>query len=140
MFAAKQDPQHTPTFQQGDDQFDLYYAGCNGRFFGPRAFWLGRASVLRHGWAGYRARSASTVTAAPKIAGSGDLLVTATGGVTVGVMDIGGLDANVSTVVDGVEVLVTWTASKTTLAAHRDGAVALSFVLPPGAVLYAYHM
>ena len=48
------------------------------------------------------------------------------------------LQMGASTVVDGVEVPVTW--GNCTLAQYLHGAVGLLFDIPAGAVLYAYHM
>ena len=46
-----------------------------------------------------------------------------------------------STVVDGTEVPVIWGGGGGGgLAKYKGGAVELVFALPPGAMLYAYHM
>lgn len=137
VFGAKQSPEHTHEFRRGARQLPLFYAGCNGRFFSSRSCSLGRALVGRHAFAGFK--GPGTVQVAPAKVSTGELRVTATGGVRVGVFEGDHkLQMGASTVVDGVEVPVTW--ENRTLAQYLRGAVGLLFDIPAGAVLYAYHM
>ena len=83
VFGAKQSPEDTPEFAAGGVALPFYYVGCDGRFFSSRACGLGRASVGRHMFAGYRGPGAVRVT--PVKVQTGELRVTATGGVRVAV-------------------------------------------------------
>ena len=72
---------------------------------------------------------------------SGELRVTANGGVRVGVKGSNTLTTAACDVkVDGVEVGVTWASGEQTLAPYKGGAVELVFDVPAGGVLYAYHL
>merc|ERR1712070_404906 len=73
IFGAKQDPLRTAV----NDTLRLYYAGCNGPFFGSRGCALGMATIQRDGFAGYRG---GTVVTAPFRPASGVLKVTVDGG------------------------------------------------------------
>ena len=116
--------------------------------FSSRSCGLGRALVGRHSFAGY-AGPGVVITAPVKIS-TGELRVTASGGVRVGVFEGDhALSPNVSTAVDGVEVTVTWQqygwparekSRRLTLAQYLHGAVGLVFDLPAGSILYAYHV
>ena len=122
----------------------LYYAGCNGRFFGPRACALGRAEIGAHAFAGMA--GPATVRTVPVKVTSGTLRVTASGGVRVGVAESDELTPDACAVaVDGVEVGVTWKpkgkkGETYDLDKYAGGAVLLVFVVPRGAVLFAYHV
>ena len=87
----------------------MFYSGCNGRFFGPRACGLGKATIGRHAFAGYVADGGGgTLVSAPMMADTGRLLVTGSGAIRVGVMYDGALSAAASTIVNGTEVEVRW--------------------------------
>ena len=100
----------------------------------------------RHMFAGYA--GPGTVTTAPAKISTGELRVTASGGVRVGVFEGDpALSVNASNAVDGVEVQVTWgqpagekAEERLTLAQYLHGAVGFVFYLPEGSVLYAYHV
>jgi hypothetical protein len=145
VFGARQDPMGTPEYLAGDDSFPLYYAGCNGRFFGSRACGLGRADVGRHQFAGLRnhGTAAAAVEIAPTIVRTGRLLLTVggAGGVRAGVVGDRGLSTITSSLTAaGVEVEVTWGASHGGLGKYKTGAVGLLLELEPGAVVYAFSM
>ena len=143
VFGAKQSPeqflhslQSRRPGKPSPSTLPLFYAGCNGRFFGPRSCALGRAQVQTHSFAGYA--GPGVVEVAPARVSTGELQVTASGGVRVGVQGSSELSANASTSVDGVEVGVTWAG--TDLSKYAGGAVILVFEVPAHGVLYAYHM
>ena len=142
-----------------DDTLPLYYTGCNGAFFGPRGCGLGLISIQRHGFAGYQ--GPAVVTASFAAVADGTLRVTATGGVRVGVAGSSTLTAAQCDPVDGVEVAVRWSSnasrpalpdrsspvvasppppSSFPLSQYVGGAVGLTFDIPAGAVLFAYHL
>lgn len=139
VFGAKQSPEQTPAFLQGATTLPIYYAGCNGLFFGARACGLGLVEVGRHAFAGYT--GPGIITTAPVKVNDDFLLVTASGGVQVGVVDDDKLSLSACTPIDGTEVIVKW-AGKTqgTLAPYLHGAITLTFKIPDGAILYAYHL
>merc|ERR1719498_1097208 len=56
VFSAKQDPLRTVV----NDTLRLYYAGCNGPFFGSRGCAMGLATLQRDGFAGYQGGKVST--------------------------------------------------------------------------------
>ena len=82
VFAAKQDVQQTPDYLAGHGTFPLDYAGCNGRFFEPRACGLGRVEVGRHQFAGLKndeGQQNAMVEIAPTLVSTGQLLLTVGG-------------------------------------------------------------
>jgi hypothetical protein len=144
VFGAKQDVQQTPDYLAGHGTFPLYYTGCNGRFFGPRACGLGRVEVGRHQFAGLKneGKQNAMVEIAPTFVRTGQLLLTVggPGGARAGVVGDQALGvANSSVAKGGAEVLVTW-AGGADLMPYKFGAVGLLVELEPGAVLYAIHM
>ena len=140
VFGAKQDLETTPEFLSGAAELPLFYSGCNGRFFGPRACGLGKATIGRHAFAGYVADGGGgTLVSAPMMADTGRLLVTGSGAIRVGVMYDGALSAAASTIVNGTEVEVRWGANGT-LSKWKGSAVVLVFELEAGSALYAFHL
>ena len=151
VFGAKQDPESTPEFLRGEPEFPIFYAGCNGRFFGPRACGLGRVSVGRHAFAGLHNQhqtEATEVEIAPTLVSTGKLRVTVGGSGTVRVAVVG--DSSMSfdrctPVRNATEVEVVWMgapgeAQGDGLSAYQGGAVGLVFLLDPDAVLWAFHI
>jgi hypothetical protein len=120
-------------------------AGCNGRFFGPRACSLGRVQVGRHRFAGLEntaAAATAQVEVPPMVVSTGRLLLTVggTGGVRVGVIGDQTLSLEQSSVLANVtEAEVTW-AGGGSFAKYKTGAAGLWLELEPGAILYALHM
>ena len=151
VFGAKQDPESTPEFERGEATFPLFYAGCNGRFFGPRACGLGRVSVGRHAFAGLynqHRTEATEVEIAPTLVSTGKLKVTVGGSGAVRVSVVG--DSSMSfqrctPIRNATEVEVVWASALGEvqdggLHVYRGGAVGLVFLLDPGAVLWAFHV
>lgn len=104
--------------------------------------------VKRHGFAGLR--GPANVTASMQAVVDGSFKVTATGGVTVGVIGMW-YGTQECAPIDGVEVPVVWTAPPNKpndkplpvgkpLAELVGGAAGLTFSIPAGGVLYAWHM
>eukprot|EP01051_Picozoa_sp_SAG22_P013931 SAG22_NODE_1622_length_3962_cov_25.479420_2_plen_517_part_00 len=140
VFGAKQSPQRTPEYLAGDDHLILYYVGCNGGWEGPRACGLGMVHIGRHAFAGFAPSEATergTLETAPARVSTGRLAVTATGGVRVSVAGVPSLSAEGCRAVDGTDVVVVW-AGNTSLGDFVNGAVALTFHIPAGGVLYSY--
>merc|ERR1712014_543179 len=73
VFSAKQDPLRTAV----NDTLRLYYAGCNGPFFGSRGCALGMATLQRDGFAGYQG---GTVVTAPVLVSGNSLTISLDGG------------------------------------------------------------
>merc|ERR1719220_2389634 len=63
VFASKQEPLRTVV----NDTMRLYYAGCNGPFFGSRGCSLGMAELQRDFFAGYQ--GGTVVTRPIRVAG-----------------------------------------------------------------------
>lgn len=118
----------------------LFYAGCNGAFFGPRSCNLQQAHIGRHAFAGLA--GPALVMSSWTHVQTGTLKITATGGVRVGVSNNKRLSARGSTAVDGTEVEVNWVNATSTppLRSYVGGAVGFVFEIPAGGVLYAYHL
>jgi hypothetical protein len=146
VFGAKQDPQSTPEFVQGEADFPLYYAGCNGRFFGPRSCGLGRVSVRRHAFAGLQNEHPSETTdveTAPTLVSTGTMRITVGGSGAVRVRVVGDSSMSFERCVpihNATEMEVTWGGGSPGLHTYLGGAVALVFRLDPGAVLWAFHV
>ena len=143
---AKQDPTLTPAWVSGAAELPIFYSGCNGAFFGPRACGLGSVSIKRHGFAGLK--GPANVTASFVSPADGTMRVTASGGVRVAVDGVGGTDR--CTPIDGVEVPVVWTLPKRPnqkplppgypLHDMVGGGVGVTFEIPEGGILYAWHV
>jgi hypothetical protein len=145
---AKQDPTLTPAYLAGSEEIPLFYAGCNGAFFGPRACALSSVMMKRHGFAGLA--GPANVTASYVTPLDGSLRVTATGGVRVGVIGRW-YGTQHCTPINGTEVPVEWIPPPNKpndkplpigkpLGDLVGGAVGLMFEIPRGAVLYAWHL
>ena len=143
VFGAKQAPTilpDPPSMPPGIDvdELPLWYAGCNGAWEGPRACGLGLASVGRHAFAGYRGGvGGGTVQTAPISIRTGDLRVTASGGVTVAVPGVPSLSHEACKPVSGTSVGVEWAGVEGGLGNFSGGALALEFFLPPRAIVFA---
>eukprot|EP01045_Picozoa_sp_COSAG04_P016170 COSAG04_NODE_1329_length_7203_cov_11.591216_2_plen_170_part_00 len=112
----------------GVDELPLWYAGRNGAWEGPRACGLGLASVGRHAFAGYRGGiGGGTVQTAPISISTGDLRVTASGGVTmaVPVPGVPSLSHEACKPIRGTSVAVEWAGVEGGLGNFSGGALAL---------------
>ena len=145
VFMAKQNPTETEEYlSAATTPLLLYYAGSNGAFFGPRGGALGVAYVGRHAFAGLA--GAAVVVASAAQVQSGTLRVTASGAVRVAVTGVGKLSFEHCVPINGTEVVVQWLnaslagSGSVPLAEFVGGAVGLSFDVPTGSVLYAYHV
>lgn len=153
VFMAKQNPTVTAEYADGVADLPVYYAGSNGAFFGPRAGALGLVHVGKHAFAGL-AGGPFVVTASAAQVQTGTLRVTASGAVRVAVAGVGRLSFAGCLPVNGTEVEVQWpnassaptssvngpTSMRQPLAEFVGGAVQLSFDVPAGSILYAYHV
>lgn len=148
IFMAKQNPAMSPAYAAGENTLPLFYAGANGAFFGARATNLGSVAIGRHQFAGLSG-PANVTSVFTVVERNGTLKVTATGGVTVTMIGVGGLEADFCDPIDGVEVAVTWRPNplkprnKLTnpfLKNHIGGGKQIMFTIPTGGVLYAWHM
>jgi hypothetical protein len=74
VFMAKQNPSMTPAYSSGSDTLPLFYNGCNGAFFGPRACAVGSVSIGRHAFAGLA--GPATVLSSWAIVNNGTIRVT----------------------------------------------------------------
>merc|ERR1712083_1103229 len=109
----------------------LYYAGCNGPFFGSRGCALGMATMQRDGFAGYQ--GGTVVTSPIRVAGN-TLVVSVDGGSGSGVQ-VGIVDTEFT--VDDCDPIkgkqtdmpVTW-KGKSNLSKYMNGAVSLEFKIP----------
>eukprot|EP00035_Acanthoeca_spectabilis_P032284 m.18167 g.18167 ORF g.18167 m.18167 type:complete len:543 (+) comp5277_c0_seq1:92-1720(+) len=136
VFGAKQDPLRTAE----NDTMRLYYAGCNGPFFGSRGCALGMATMQRDGWAGYRG---GTVVTAPVSVIGNSLRISVQGGtqgVRVGVVGSPTLTIDACDPIVGqrTDAIVTW-AGKSDLD-MQYGAITLEFSIPSDATLFAYSL
>ena len=158
VFIAKQNPSLTPAYAAGSDKLPLFYTGCNGAFFGPRACALGSVEIGRHAFAGLA--GPANVSASWVLVTNGTLRVTATGGVRVSAVGVAGVSAELCDPVDGTEVLVAWRVKRgktpcpdsgapphgctptaaQSLRKQAGGAIGLVFDVPEGGVLYAWHI
>jgi len=134
VFGAKQDPLRTVV----NDTLRLYYAGCNGPFFGSRGCGLGLATLPRDHWAGYQG---GMVTTAPVGVTQDTLTVSVDGGATgiqVGIMFDGKLTLENCDPIKGkvVDHVVTW-GGKSSIA-MLNGAVSVVFKIPADATAFAF--
>ena len=97
---------HARAYAAGSEKLPLFYTGCNGAFFGPRACALGSVAIGRHAFAGLA--GPANVSASWVLVTNGTLRVTATGGVRVSAVGVAGVLAELCDPVDGTEVLVAW--------------------------------
>merc|ERR1712216_454995 len=128
VFGAKQDPLRTGS---QNETLRLYYAGCNGPFFGSRGCGLGMATLQRDGFAGYQG---GTVMTAPFRVSGTTLKVSVDGGATgiqVGVVGDKALSVENCEPIKGkmTDHEVTW-KGKSLGAAHKNGAVSLELKIP----------
>jgi hypothetical protein len=135
VFCAKQDPLRTMV----NDTMRMYYAGCNGPFFGSRGCALGMVSMQRDGYAGYQG---GTVTTVPILITGKAITVTVDGGSTgvqVGIVDDKGLTVENCEPIKGrqTDATVTWKGSSD-IGAFTHGAVALVFKIPADATIFAF--
>merc|ERR1712110_1393074 len=131
VFGAKQDPLRTVV----NNTLRLYYAGCNGPFFGSRGCALGMATLQRDGFAGYQ--GGTVITAPVRVAGN-ILKVSVDGGASSGVQ-VGIVGDSQFTVencdpIKGkmTDVTVTWKGSSD-LSHYVNGAISLEFKIPEDA-------
>lgn len=136
VFSAKQDPLRTAV----NDTMRFYYAGCNGPFFGSRGCALGMATLQRDGFAGYQ--GGRVVTAPVRVEGD-SLIVSLDGGGTSGVQ-VGVVGDNERLVEDSTPIkgkhtdfVVTWKKHGSNLE-KMNGAIALEFVIPDDATVFAF--
>lgn len=135
VFGAKQDPLRT-----ANDTLRIYYAGCNGPFFGSRGCALGLATLQRDGFAGYRG---GNVITAPVLIEQNVLKVTVAGGNTTGIKIgiVGDSDFSLDNcdAITGkkTDIIVSWNG-KTDLSHLRHGAFALEFQVPTDATAFAF--
>ena len=135
IFGAKQDPLRTVV----NDTLRLYYAGCNGPFFGSRGCALGMATLPRDHWAGYR--GGNLLTAPVRVIGN-ELKVSVDGGasgIQIGItmdseMTIENCDPIKGKVVDHV---VTW-KGKSDLSKWKDGSLSFEIKIPGDATAFAF--
>lgn len=136
VFGAKQDPLRTTV----NDTLRLYYAGCNGPFFGSRGCSLGMATLQRDGFAGYQG---GTVMTAPVRVSGGVLKVSIDGGsasgVQVGIVGDSKFTVDNCDPIKGkqTDVIVSWKGNSD-LKHLANGAVSLEFKIPADAVAYAF--
>lgn len=136
VFGAKQDPGRTIV----NDTMRLYYAGCNGPFFGSRGCALGMATLQKDGFAGYQ--GGTVVTAPVRIAGR-TLKVTVDGGSGEGIqVGFFGSDGKAVENCDPIkgkqtDATVSW-KGKSDLKEDMDGAVSLVFKIPKDATAFAF--
>jgi hypothetical protein len=135
VFGAKQDPLRTAT----NTTMRLYYAGCNGPFFGSRGCALGMAELQRDGFAGYQG---GTLITAPVGVEGDTLKVSVDGGSTgvrVGIVDDNKFSIEDSDPIKGkqTDVTVTW-KGKSDLSGYKNGAVSLKFEIPKDATAFAF--
>jgi hypothetical protein len=135
VFGAKQDPLRTVV----NDTLRMYYAGCNGPFFGSRGCALGMATLQRDGFAGYQG---GTVTTSPVLIVGNTLKVTVDGGTTgvrVGIVGDKTMSVDNCDPIKGVQtdVTVTWKGSSD-IGNFMHGAVALEFKIPADATAFAF--
>ena len=136
VFGAKQDPLRTVV----NDTLRLYYAGCNGPFFGSRGCGLGLATLPRDHWAGYKG---GKVTTTPVRVVGNELKVSVDGGaagIRVGIVDdatgkrtVAACDPIKGKVVDHI---VTWGGDSSI--GMADGSVSFEFDIPADATAYAF--
>jgi hypothetical protein len=132
----------------GSKTLPIFYAGCNGAFFGPRGCGLGSVDMQRHSFAGLK--GPANVSASWVSPADGSLKVTASGGVRVGVPGRW-YGVEYSNRIDGVEVPVVWTPppdkpndkplpAGAPVSEFKGGGMGLVFEIPEGGVLYAWHV
>jgi hypothetical protein len=124
-----------------NDTMRLYYAGCNGPFFGSRGCGLGYATLQRDHWAGYQG---GTVITAPVRTSGNMLKVSVDGGatgVTVGIMyaQDGMFSVEDCDPIRGVvsDHIVSWKGDSD-LSKLAWGAVSLVFRIPNDATAFAF--
>eukprot|EP01079_Euglenida_sp_SAG-EU17-18_P005303 gene5304-948_t len=136
VFAAKQEPLR---WGAGNSTLRLYYAGCNGPFFGSRGCALGMATLQRDGWAGYT--GGFVVTAPVRVSGY-VLQISVSGGsfgVQVGIVGSADYSVDKCDPVKGqqTDAVVSW-QGKSDINGLVDGAVVLEFKIPGDAMLFAF--
>merc|ERR1712070_628505 len=137
VFGAKQDPLRTTV----NDTLRMYYAGCNGPFFGSRGCALGMATLQRDGFAGYQ--GGSLVTAPVRVVGN-TLKISVDGGSTgVQVGIVGDKDFSVDncTPIKGkqTDATVSWKKGAD-LSKYLNGAISLEFKIPQDATAFAFSL
>ena len=146
VFGAKQDPLRVANgkLSQREGQSNilrLYYAGCNGPFFGSRGCALGLATLQRDGWAGMQG---GIVRVAPARVSGPILRVTVSGGsgagVRVGITGVDGMGIDDADPIKGIatDKQVTWHGKPGSLDKFLDGSVQLIFEIPDDAIAFAY--
>lgn len=133
VFGAKQDPLRTVV----NGTLRVYYAGCNGPFFGSRGCALGVAEIQQDGWAGYQGGTLST---APFRVSTTSLKVSVDGGTTGIRVGIAGHPTYTIENCDPIvgkqtDYLVTWKGQSDIK--ELNGAFSLEFDIPKDATAFA---
>lgn len=134
VFGAKQDPLRTMV----NDTLRLYYAGCNGPFFGSRGCGLGLATLPRDHWAGY---TGGTVITAPVRVVGDTLRVSVDGGasgIRIGVVDSDELTVENCDPITGsvVDHVVSWKGSSNLK--MQNGAISFIVSIPSDATAFTF--